>query len=521
MAGKITVYNNLRRLGSTSEAFNITKVEELMREYTLSFSIVNTNPIFKFIGPGNVYMYHGQKYDVSSIDGESGDTNTTQISAEHISYRLSDYTLAKGYSFVGTIRELAEDILSQAKLVDGTPANTVFNISSCIETESFSYALKDSTNITAREALIGLSRLGIEIEFDNLDIIISNRRGKDTDTVFKYGHSLAGVHRTWQKGNGWSYDINIADLQKIPGSNENLFSIGDTVTVVDEISGTTITDRVIRYVECDDPSQNSITVGVFVLDDAQLSIQTDRVANLAKNKADTSVQLGERYSNVSIDHTDGFKAENRDGNRRVMMNADDCFIVQIYENEHWNTVSSLEEFGLLVSRLTTQSAKNRYYATIGTNSLGNVGLFLYAINDEGNFQSHLEFWKSADKSSVVESKSGDLSLMAPPNGKVRFERKGKGTYGIDGDVDTGTLKLKFTGGIIESTDKSDSGISIDKGNNCSVIKSNDNLLFTIPSGKKILFRDENENDYGMTGVLKIGVGRFTFYNGLLIKVEEE
>ena len=53
------------------------------------------------------------------------------------------------------------------------------------------------------------------------------------------------------------------------------------------------------------------------------------------------------------------------------------------------------------------------------------------------------------------------------------------------------------------------------------VASEEGISLFRPSGKKILFRDENENDYGMTGVLKIGVGRFTFYNGLLIKVEEE
>ena len=116
MAGKIKVYNtNLEALGSTSEAFNIAKNEELMREYTLSFSILNTDSIFDYINENAVFEYGGQKFDVSGVDGDSGANNITQVTAEHISYRLSDYTFINGYSFVGTAAQIAADILNEAK----------------------------------------------------------------------------------------------------------------------------------------------------------------------------------------------------------------------------------------------------------------------------------------------------------------------------------------------------------------------------------------------------------------------
>ena len=60
MAGKIKVYdNNLKALGSTSQAFNIAKTEELMREYTLSFSVLNTDSIFDYINENAVFEYGG------------------------------------------------------------------------------------------------------------------------------------------------------------------------------------------------------------------------------------------------------------------------------------------------------------------------------------------------------------------------------------------------------------------------------------------------------------------------------
>ena len=101
MAEQIKIHNgNLKALGSTSKAFNITKKEELMREYTLSFSVLNNDSVFKYLTENTTFKYCGQFFDVAGIDGDSGINNITQITAEHISYRLSDYTLPNGYSFV-------------------------------------------------------------------------------------------------------------------------------------------------------------------------------------------------------------------------------------------------------------------------------------------------------------------------------------------------------------------------------------------------------------------------------------
>ena len=46
--GKITVYENGRRKGSTSQAFNVSTKKELMREYTLEFSILNISSSISF-----------------------------------------------------------------------------------------------------------------------------------------------------------------------------------------------------------------------------------------------------------------------------------------------------------------------------------------------------------------------------------------------------------------------------------------------------------------------------------------
>lgn len=384
MAGKIKVYDNdLKALGSTSRAFNIAKTEELMREYTLSFSVLNTDSIFDYINENAIFEYGGQKFDVAGIDGDSGTNNITQVTAEHISYRLSDYTVVNGYSFVGTAAQIAADILNEAKTVDGVPASSAFTLGTVATTGTLNFSLSGKTDVTAREALIAMEELGVEIEFDNFTVNIPKRRGSDKGIVFEYGKNLTGVRRTWQRDNGWSYDINIVDMQKTVGYTGKTYGIGDDITIIDKYAKLTLKQRIIAYKECDDPTQNSITVGVFIRDNASLSVETDRIANAANQTANNSVQQGEKYSNVSITHSDGFKATSKDNTLRVMMNGDDCFVVQVKKNNQWVTVNQLEAFGLLIDRLTSIAAKDKFYIQVGEVESGKYGLNFYFNDSKG------------------------------------------------------------------------------------------------------------------------------------------
>lgn len=464
MAGKIKVYDkDFKALGSTSEAFNIAKTEELMREYTLSFSVANTDGIFDYINENSIFEYSGQRFDISGIDGDSGTNNITQVTAEHISYRLSNYTLVNGYSFVGTARQLAEDILREAKTVDGTPASSEFTLGTVVSTDVLNFSLSGQTNVTAREALIAMKELGVEVQFDNFTVDVLYQVGTDSGIVFEYGKNLTGVRRTWQRDNGWTYDINIADLQKAKGYTGESYGLGDNITVIDKFAKLEIKQRIITYKECDDPTQNSITVGVFIRDNASLSVETDRIANAAsavadeaKSKADTSVQQGEKYSNVSITHKDGFKCTNISDTLRVMANANDCFVVQAKKNGQWVTVTSAELWGIVTPRLTTQNSKDYYYATIGMNKNGNPGLFLM-WRDKGNEpEEHFSVWPTALGDTVIDCK-GDLHIKSKTGGKVIIENREEDSQGFSGTIHLAEkggdyAMLKFTNGILKSID---------------------------------------------------------------------
>lgn len=476
VSAQIKVYSgDMRALGSTSKAFNVTKTEELMREYTLDFSVANNDGIFKYITENSVFEFGGQKFDISGIDGNSGSTNITQITAEHISYRLADYTLPNGYSFVGTVRQIAEDILREAKTVDEIPASSAFSIGSTADLGTLNFSMSGATNVTAREALIAMSDLGVEIEFNNFTVNLPQSRGSDKGVVFRYSQNLNGVHRTWQRGNGWSYEISIVDLQKTPGYEGETYGIGDYITVEDTLMNLTLKKRIISYKECDDPTQNSVTVGVFVRDNASLSIETDRIANTANTTANTanatanaanataqnSVQQGERYSNVSITHTDGFKAVSKDGTLRVMMNGDDCFIVQGLQNGKWVTLNQLEAFGLLIDRLTSIAAKDSFYIQVGEVGTNKYGLKFFFDKKEGftiSTNSEGSVLLSAANGMLFNSSADDsMQTFAARNlrfttGNLVSQNTINGTFGrgVNGSVKIGIFNengTKVTGTV--------------------------------------------------------------------------
>ncbi len=460
MAGKIKVLNrDLQVLGSTSKAFNIANKEELMREYTLQFSIVNVDSIYPHINENAVFMSEGQYFDICGITGDSGTTNITQVLTEHISYRLSEYTLPNGYAFVGTVAEIAADILQEAKTVEGVSADTVFTIGTVFETGTVSYAL-DGSNITARAALIGLSEFGVEISFDNFTVNIPKIRGEDNGLVFEYKRNYSGGRRTWQKGNGWSYECNIADLQRVPGHTGDKFTLGDYVTVFDSLVGTRIKERIISYTQCDDPSQNKVVIGVFVRDNADIAIETDRVARDVSN---TALKQGEKYSNVSITHKDGFKATNLAETLRILANANDCFIVQAKQSDGtWKTIASTEIWGILSPRLTNIEAKDDYYGTIGQTDRGGLG-FQLILKYNGGWRKHFEILSKEELRnenyftlSTVLVSEGGMEFQAK-DGDFDFTDKHGNSVGFSGSIHymarenvSGTLKFK--NGLLRSVD---------------------------------------------------------------------
>lgn len=451
---EIQIFNNDKRVARTSKAFEIFITRELMRMYTLSFAIPNKYRARAYINSTAQYIADGQAYDTVGYVKNSGNTNITTVTAEHVSYRLNNYTLAAGYAFVGTIAAIAADILDKATDTDGAKASTEFEIGTTPDLGTVSFALNNTAPVTAKYAILALINSGIECDFDNFTINLAEAISSGNSETFEFGVNMSDVSITYAKSNGTTYQLKIANLQRITGTTGHDFDIGDTVTIVDSLTGESFTSRIITYIKClDDPTRDTISLGDFIADASTAAVAT-------QIKVDNSIQQAEQYSNVSIDHANGFMAVNSAATQRVKMNANDCFVVQIKEGTEWVTVAELTENGLSANRITTPD-DSTVYGIIG--SIGeqyglqvkddeDIAFFgVYRITDGFSMYNNNAPVLGSDATQTVlscEQEGITSKVICNANG-VRFV-KDDVVYGLTGSYAVGTKTLTFSGGVCTS-----------------------------------------------------------------------
>jgi hypothetical protein len=342
----ILIYDSSgNRVAMTSKTFAIMEKKELMRTWTLDFGVVNTDNSRQYITPTSVFQIAGQKFNLTDFKQNSGSNNITTATAEHVSYALNDYTIPAGYAFVGTVAAIISDMLN----VSG--ANAKFTVGTCAAI-SGSFAPNNTQPLNLKAALLQLITLGVEIDFDNFAILAPVRIGTDNGKIFQFGRDLVDLDRTYNKSqNTMTYDIKIATLMRLPGAlSSDTFAVGDTVITQDVLIGDSVTKRICCYDKChDDPTQDGVTIGQFINDSTSqtVSMQMDisataGVAGEAQTTADgaasvaaNSVQQAVQYSNVSIDHINGFMAVSGNNLMRTKNNSVNGFTIERYYNNQW------------------------------------------------------------------------------------------------------------------------------------------------------------------------------------------
>ena len=347
----IEIYNDGVRVAKTSKAFNVVVRKELMRAFDLDATIHNADPARKYITTTSMFKAEGQLFDICSFQQYSGDQNVTQIVGQHVGYRLNNYTIPPGYSTMGTIAEIAQAIL------DESGASAEFTVGTCADLGEKVYAITNEQETTARSAIFAMQGLGVEVDFDNFTLNFPERVGSDTGKVFKFGQDLCSLKRTWDKGNGITYDITIANLQRIPGHSGDTFEVGDDVTIEDYFIGDSIKRRIIAYSKClDNPTRDTVTLGVFVRDIYDLTTEM-------KVDINTKLTEGESYNNVKINRTEGFVAESNDGQFKTTQGGEEGFACWVKEGGVWVKKSWLDASGLISN--TISAPDSDIYARIG------------------------------------------------------------------------------------------------------------------------------------------------------------
>lgn len=301
MAATIVIYNDGQRAAKTSKAFDCKIKKELMRDYELSFSLANTDAACRYVTEASTFEAGGQLFDVSEYEHSKGNDNIISITAEHVSRRLNDYMLPANYLYMGPISEIVQNILSTAVAEDGNHASDEFNVGACVDVLG-EINPGNADKITAMAALQMLTSLSVEFDFDNFTINVPVNVGNGNTHNFKFGVDLANVKRTWNRDNGITYDIDAANVQRIPGYNGEPVALGDNANVEDGFAENTTHWRIIVYVKClDDPTQDSFSLGVFILDSAKV---TNSIAETAARAEKTATNYSNEL-NTKVDKVAG------------------------------------------------------------------------------------------------------------------------------------------------------------------------------------------------------------------------
>ena len=326
---------------------------------------------------------------------------------------MNNYTIPAGYAYIGTVAEIAQDILNLSVDTNEVAASTEFVVGTCANLGTVSFQLGNKEPVTARFAILAMKAIGVEVDWDNFTINLPVTVGSGNSPVFQFGINLANVRTHWQKGNGATRTFDIANLQRIPGHEDDVFDVGDSGTVIDSFADETFTDRIITYTKClDDPTKDSITMGVFIQD-----ASTDSVT--MQINIDTRIQQGKAYNNCSISHEEGFKTSTSDGSIQVIQNATNGFLVQHLINGSWVTVWTVESYS---GKMVAYNAEHTQKVEFG----GEYGLTTWRGNDA------LQEWEQTGGLDT------DGNFVA-----ARLSTPGSSTYGVIGSTPEGYIGLQL------------------------------------------------------------------------------
>lgn len=477
----VTYTTLFQRTAYTSHAYSAIITHELMRAYDLQFEIVNTDNMRKYIQHDSLFDADGQRFDISATNQNSGSTNVTQITAAHIARRLNYYTVPAGYAFVGTVAQIAQDMLNISvplKKEDGTTdakyshASEEFFIGTCANI-SGSFSLGNTEPATVRAALFALKTMGVEVDFNNFAINLPIKCGTGNTHTFKFGKDMCEFNRSWNKSDGsTTYSATIADLQRIPGHASEAFDVGDDAIMDDGFIGDKIYERIVTYAKyLDDPTQDTVVFGKFVRDDYDVStaMQMDisaaqETADNAQTAAENSLQPGTSYNNVSIDHEHGFMSVSADGLSRTFDNGTDGYIRQQYYNGAWVTIYEANKGADGAGMVTVYNLTRTQKVVMG----GSVGYAVYK-------------WDSTTSAWVL---TGGMDADGT-NIATKLTTVGtSSTYGIIGtDPRTGNEGLTMYDAKGEFIRLSPWGESGDTSNGLALTALNEFLLFCMFNGQ--------------------------------------
>ena len=305
-------------------------------EFIFEFDAFEKELKSEYFHEENMIVIDGQTFDIAYIEQKHEDNSVAyRIKCEHVNYRLIDgeenyYT---AYTFIGTPSQILTNILQ----------DTPFTVGQIDYNQTITITAKE---ITKKELIYELANLlGGEIEYTNLGwtINILNTIGQDNGFQARFGKNLKGITKIIDKRGQikTSYQIDLVELKNSNQYKElgladlEVIGLGDTITIIDEIIGINIQNRV-KSIEYNPifaiNTKLEIANTIDLITDKISQIETDitQVSKDVDELGETALRQDRVYNGVYINSDEGFVATRSDNKAKAVFNATDG--ISLYSN---------------------------------------------------------------------------------------------------------------------------------------------------------------------------------------------
>ena len=283
---------------------NTAKIKRVVNgEFTFGFDATEAVLKSEYLVPGNYVIADNQTFDIKYLEQKHEGSLAYNISAEHAIYRLADgedNTYSEGYTFLGTPTEILEDVFT----------DTDFSVGTVAFTEVITLSITES--VTKKQVVKYLANyLGGEVDYRDLGFTIDilDTIGLDNNYVARFGKNLKGLTKVIDTRGDEAKTYYKANLLMLKNTNtfkeKNLgalevVGVGDTVRIIDSVTGTDVLNRVIS-IEYNPFLEINTSVEIA----NKIELFTDVITDITTNV----VYKDTMYNNVSISNQYGFRSE--------------------------------------------------------------------------------------------------------------------------------------------------------------------------------------------------------------------
>jgi|LSQX01.3.fsa_nt_gb hypothetical protein len=335
--------SSLNRQAILKEAIEPNRFEEINGENTLTFSTILDEKASTYVDENSIIEIDEDYFDLvyySKNQNEDG-TLTIDVEAEHVSYRLNNYSL-EYYTKTGTPTEILTELLT----------GTGFTVGTVEYSAEMTYSAQEAKS--KRQMIMELvALLGGEIDFEKFEVSILTHRGSTAPRILTTGKNIRIISKVYNKREtDESGNPLVAYTCEPIQPTGYSFMLGDEVLLIQKDLDIQETLRIVRLgYNPYNPMTAEIELANFIsgVEDQMYRIATTTVA---KEKVYNGCRIGPEH---------GFEAVRSDNLVRTILNATKGIAVQKGDGEgvSWADIFYVDTEGNL-------HMKDAYIELVGT-----------------------------------------------------------------------------------------------------------------------------------------------------------